>query len=219
MRSLPCCAGASATGLSATGVSLAVMQSDTAVSEKFLKMVPAIAREQHGRFRYQLHAPRTSGRGVNGGPGARLRERSGPFAFRCRNQPTRRSLADGSQTPPISDAGTAPPSTIRGLALPMPSSSARPDRGMRPPDKITLRRDASKAFAASWFHHSELTVFSCAAAPASPSVKPIRRNDVEAMGPALKCRRMSSMVELVVAIVAFVSACIFLAHAIEAYRA
>jgi hypothetical protein len=29
---------------------------------------------------------------------------------------------------------------------------------------------------------------------------------------------MSSMVELVVAIVAFVSACIFLAHAIEAYR-
>ena len=51
------------------------------------------------------------------------------------------------------------------------------------------------------------------------SVKPIRRNDVEAMGPAQKCRRMSSMVELVVAIVAFVSACIFLAHAIEAYRA
>ena len=33
------------------------------------------------------------------------------------------------------------------------------------------------------------------------------------------CRRMSSMVELVVAVVALVSACIFLAHAIEAYRA
>jgi hypothetical protein len=49
--------------------------------------------------------------------------------------------------------------------------------------------------------------------------KPFRRNDVEAMGPAQKCRRMSSMVELVVAIVAFVSACIFLAHAIEVYRA
>ena len=31
--------------------------------------------------------------------------------------------------------------------------------------------------------------------------------------------RMSSMVELVVAVVALVSACIFLAHAIEAYRA
>src|SRR6516165_3543907 len=94
-----------------------------------------------------------------GGPGARLRERSGPFAFPSRNQPTRRSLGDGS--PPISDAGTASPSTIRGLALWMPSSSARPDRGA---DKITLRRDASKAFAASWFHHSELAVLSCAAA-------------------------------------------------------
>jgi hypothetical protein len=33
------------------------------------------------------------------------------------------------------------------------------------------------------------------------------------------CRRMNSMVELVVAVVALVSACIFLAHAIEAYRA
>jgi hypothetical protein len=31
--------------------------------------------------------------------------------------------------------------------------------------------------------------------------------------------RTSSMVELVVAVVALVSACIFLAHAIEAYRA
>ena len=33
------------------------------------------------------------------------------------------------------------------------------------------------------------------------------------------CQRMNSMVELVVAVVALVSACIFLAHAIEAYRA
>jgi hypothetical protein len=62
-------------------------------------------------------------------------------------------------------------------------------------------------------------VFSYAAAPPRQGVKPIRRNDVEAMGPAQKCRRMSSMVELVVAIVAFVSASILLAHAIEAYRA
>jgi len=157
-------------------------------------------------------------------PGSQWRSRrASPRAFGTALRShvgTNPRLGDGSQTPPISDAGTASPSTIRGLALRMLSSSARPDCGMRPPEKITLRRDArAKRSRRPGSTALNLAVFSCAAAPASPSVKPIRRNDVEAMGPAQKCRRMSSMVELVVAIVAFVSACIFLAHAIEAYRA
>src|SRR6516162_6235452 len=149
---------------------------------------------------------------------AALRERSGPFL--CRNDPHAPRLG-WWVTPPRAVIRARPClARHRGLALRMLSSSARPDCGMRPPEKITLRRDArAKRSRRPGSTALNLAVFSCAAAPASPSVKPIRRNDVEAMGPAQKCRRMSSMVELVVAIVAFVSACIFLAHAIEAYRA
>ena len=170
--------------------SLAVMQKQYACQRTVpIRMVQAIARERYGRFRRRSLLPGRQAGESMAVPARVSASVRGCFAFRCRNQPTRRSLGDGSQTPPISDAATASPSTIRGLALRMLSSSARPDRSMRPPEKITLRRDArAKRSRRPGSTALNLAVFSCAAAPASPSVKPIRRNDVEAMGPAQKCR-------------------------------